>query len=129
MRKICQTVDCKNLAKPNGYKKNGDRKYYKWCSSCCKKRYKDSYKLPKEKEALAHVLKKQREYGGYIKLPYCEICGFKPDHYCQLDVDHKDGNHRNNDQDNLQTLCANCHRLKTWKNKDAIKTKPPIRLE
>lgn len=51
------------------------------------------------------------------KKTYCEICGFEG-HYCQLDVDHKDGDHTNNDPSNLQTLCANCHRLKTWKNKD-----------
>ena len=25
----------------------------------------------------------------------------------------KDGNHKNNCPDNLQTICANCHRLKT----------------
>jgi 5-methylcytosine-specific restriction endonuclease McrA len=30
-----------------------------------------------------------------------------------LDVDHIDGDRFNNDPANLQTLCANCHRLKT----------------
>lgn len=43
----------------------------------------------------------------------CEYCGFIPIHSCQLDVDHIDGNHSNNDSTNLQTLCANCHRIKT----------------
>ena len=33
---------------------------------------------------------------------------------CQLDVDHIDGNHNNDEEVNLQTLCANCHRLKTY---------------
>jgi len=37
---------------------------------------------------------------------------------CQLQVDHKDGNHSNNDKSNLQTLCANCHAYKTFVNKD-----------
>jgi hypothetical protein len=41
----------------------------------------------------------------------CERCGFIPQHRCQLDVHHIDGNHKNNRADNLQTLCANCHRL------------------
>jgi len=36
----------------------------------------------------------------------------------QLQVDHKDGKHTNDDKDNLQTLCGNCHYLKTQKNKD-----------
>jgi 5-methylcytosine-specific restriction endonuclease McrA len=61
----------------------------------------------------------------YPKRPYrigmktsCEFCGFKAIHQCQLDVDHIDGNHKNDDPDNLQTLCANCHRLKTFLHRD-----------
>ena len=52
------------------------------------------------------------------KKDHCEKCGFIPKHPCQLDVDHIDGNHSNNDITNLQTLCANCHRLKTYLNED-----------
>ena len=52
------------------------------------------------------------------KKDHCEFCGFLAKHACQLDVDHKDGNKKNNDISNLQTLCANCHRLKTYLNKD-----------
>ena len=48
----------------------------------------------------------------------CELCGFVPEHRCQLDVDHVDGNRNNNDPKNLMTLCANCHRLKTYKAKE-----------
>ena len=44
----------------------------------------------------------------------CEFCGFIPVQLCQLDVDHIDGNHKNNLVENLQTLCANCHRLKSF---------------
>lgn len=47
------------------------------------------------------------------KKDYCEKCLVKY-HKCQLDVDHIDNNHENNDPSNLQTLCANCHRLKTF---------------
>lgn len=52
------------------------------------------------------------------KKDYCEECGFVAVHRVQLDVDHIDGNHHNNDPENLQTLCANCHRLKTHVNND-----------
>lgn len=55
------------------------------------------------------------------KKDYCENCGFVALHPAQLDVDHIDGNHKNNKIDNLQTLCANCHRLKTIVNKDHLK--------
>lgn len=56
------------------------------------------------------------------KKDYCEKCG--PEikyHHCQLDVDHRDGNKANNDPSNYQTLCANCHRLKTFEEKDWAK--------
>lgn len=33
-----------------------------------------------------------------------------------LDIHHKDGDHLNDDPDNLETLCANCHRLEHVKN-------------
>ena len=48
----------------------------------------------------------------------CEVCGFVAANRCQLDVDHIDGNHGNNDPNNLQTLCSNCHRLKSYMNSD-----------
>ncbi len=57
-------------------------------------------------------MKLRSPYHAYRK-DYCEQCDFKPVHISQLDVDHIDGDRFNNDQSNLQTLCANCHRLKT----------------
>ena len=55
------------------------------------------------------------------KKQICEECGFIPQIPQQLDVDHIDGNHSNNDPSNLKTLCANCHRLKTFLNEEYIK--------
>lgn len=52
------------------------------------------------------------------KKSQCEQCRFIPIHPCQLDVDHIDGNKNNNNINNYITLCANCHRLKTFLNKD-----------
>ena len=48
----------------------------------------------------------------------CSKCGFVPENICQLDVDHINGNKLDNSPENLQTLCANCHRLKTYLNND-----------
>ena len=48
----------------------------------------------------------------------CSKCGFEAVHACQMDIDHINGDHDDNRAENRQTLCANCHRLKTWVNKD-----------
>ncbi len=57
----------------------------------------------------------KRQRVGYkkFKKDHCEKCGFVAEHSCQLDIDHIDGDKANGDESNLQTLCANCHRLKT----------------
>ena len=79
---------------------------------------------------------KRAEYGLGIdsqrpwrrfKGSFCERCGFIPEDSCQLDVDHIDGNKKNNDICNLQTLCANCHRLKTKINKDYSNNYRPVK--
>ena len=59
-----------------------------------------------------NIIKSQYPYAVHKK-DYCQHCNFKPVHISQLDVDHIDGDRFNNDPDNLRTLCANCHRLKT----------------
>ena len=52
------------------------------------------------------------------KKNYCERGGFVAEVPQQIEVDHRDGNKRNNNKDNLWCLCANCHRLKTHANKE-----------
>ncbi len=63
---------------------------------------------------------KQHKNRNYTKLTYCQVCGFEAKIQMQLDVDHIDGDHTNEDPSNLQTLCANCHRYKTYTNKDFL---------
>jgi len=56
---------------------------------------------------------KSKPVSGRYRCNTIYKCDFKPVHISQLDVDHIDGDRFNNDPVNLQTLCANCHRLKT----------------
>ena len=90
VRGVCQ---CGNLQEFEGYNKHKQRVYRLLCSKC-------------------------HTFGKRTKKPHCENCGFVALHPCQLDVDHIDGNKRNHTEENMQTLCANCHRLKTHANQD-----------
>jgi len=73
-----------------------------------------SVKLWRNYCTMCHKNQGQKQYRYRLnKKKICEKCGFKAMHPCQLDVDHIDSNKDNEDSSNLQTLCANCHRLKT----------------
>lgn len=98
-RPLC---NCGNVCKPNGFsKKDGRALFNTYCRSCAKR-------IHGKKERPPLIL----------KLNGCVICNFKPEHPCQIDIDHIDGNHNNNSPENLQSLCANCHRLKTFNCRD-----------
>jgi hypothetical protein len=94
----CRLFSCDEVVIPGPQK---TRKVY--CSRECQQK--------------ARVLRRDRPY-AINKGPTCERCGFVPEHPCQLDVDHKDGNKANNDPSNLWTICACCHRLKTFLAKE-----------
>lgn len=88
-----------------------------WCIICGERPQAENGKGGYRNKCIGcHKIHHQKRKGHYRKQlkEACERCGFKPIHKCQLDVDHVDGNHNNNKWNNLQTLCANCHRIKTW---------------
>jgi hypothetical protein len=44
-----------------------------------------------------------------------------------LELEHKDGNHHNNQRENLELLCPNCHALThTWRGRNKTKTRLTI---
>ncbi len=95
----------KNKQSSKGLKEG--RKIYRNCCTPCK-----------NKKYNKKTLSSKKRFQNMYRKDYCENCKFIPLHLCQLDLDHIDGNNKNNSPDNLQTLCANCHRLKTYLNKD-----------
>lgn len=99
----CAIEECNKKVKKKGFQKNGKQRLGKYCGQHDKAIY----------------WSKKYSYLMYKKT-ICEKCGFVPEHDCQLDVDHIDGNKCNNQEENLQTLCANCHRLKTFLNEDYL---------
>lgn len=82
----------------------------------------------KKKKAVEYCFNGSKEPSHRLKLKLirdglkeekCEICGIKEwgGESVVLELDHKDSDHYNNEFDNLQILCPNCHALETRKRK------------
>ena len=104
MRPACRTEGCEKPVRNVG----GGR-----LDTLC---YKCRHPKPRHRPGYgnARTRRRQRHKG-----PVCERCGFVPEHPSQLDIDHivplSEGGA--DDPSNYQTLCANCHRLKTLEEK------------
>lgn len=51
----------------------------------------------------------------------CNLCGLSEwrGQKLALEIEHKDGQHQNNERENLEALCPNCHSLtETWRGKN-----------
>lgn len=83
----------------------GQDRYCSYCYKCRQILFRPNFVKKINRRQIYHRVHKKKEA--------CEACGFQALHRCQLDIDHIDGNHHNNDPNNLWTLCSNCHRLKT----------------
>lgn len=95
---------------------------HKYCSTLCQQEYQAKQKI---------IAWKNNEFDGRIgkyglsktirsymlkKANYaCELCGWNEinpvTNQCPLEIHHKDGDYKNNKEENLQVLCPNCHSL------------------
>ena len=110
-RPLCEIESCINVTSANPLKKDGTYTFQHRCWKHRSKKGVHGYRL---------------SYRPYLehKKDSCERCSFVPEHKGQLDVDHINGDHGDNSPSNLQTLCANCHRLKTILNGEFGLTTP-----
>lgn len=80
--------------------------------------------IPKPAVPLKEILRRGSEYQSYklkkrlfaskIKLPRCELCGWARkslDGRIPLELDHINGDRKDNRLVNLRILCPNCHSL------------------
>lgn len=98
------------------------RQQYKYCSSRCQRddmyvTYIDRWKQGLVSGATSAFLA-SKHVGRYLREKYgdkCARCGWHEinsiTNRAPLEIDHIDGNHRNNSEDNLILLCPNCHAL------------------
>lgn len=89
----------------------------------CKYRPASEY-LYKGSQLASHKLKIKLLREG-IKLSQCEICGLSiwNNQPIPLELHYKDGDHYNNELENLQILCPNCHTQQENNSGAAIKKK------
>ena len=100
----------------------------KYCCNECK--LQDQYEsyIKRWKDGLENGLKGEYQISNYLqryikeKYDYkCCSCGWDKINpttgKSPLEIHHKDGDYSNNDEDNLELLCPNCHSLtETYKN-------------
>ena len=74
--------------------------------------YKDAIEYINSSCVKSHILKQKLIRDG-LRENKCEICGASEWQgvALPLELHHKDGDHYNNDLDNLQILCPNCHAI------------------
>jgi len=106
---ICKKMNCGEPADNAGY-----GRYHKYCS----KHHRENYQNKNGGQ----------KYKQYRK-DYCENIDGRLGFVCtativdvrwQLETDHRDGDKNNNSKENMQTFCANCHRVKTKMKKENL---------
>ena len=89
-------------------------------------KYKCAYEYLSNGSTISSYQLKNKLFRDNIKQYKCENCGLSE--WCgkpiPLELHHKDGNHYNNNLENLQILCANCHALQPGNSGANMKRKP-----
>ena len=97
-------------------------KRYKYCSNECQKEYQQKMYIEKWKNNQVNGMRGEYQISSYIKTYLfkkynnkCARCGWgetnKYTNNIPLEIEHIDGNFKNNNEDNLILLCPNCHSL------------------
>lgn len=111
---MCKQLKCKPETL-NSYLKKMNIEYagqQGWAKGIKSQHYKTAEEYIKQDCVKSHLLKQKLIKDG-IKENKCEICGCYEwqGKILPLELHHKDGNHFNNNFDNLQILCPNCHSI------------------
>ena len=94
----------------------------KYCSNKCQKEYQYKIYINKWKNGKENGMRGEYQISSYIKTYLfnkynnkCARCGWGEKNIytnkIPLEIEHIDGNYKNNKEDNLILLCPNCHSL------------------
>lgn len=102
-------------------KMNANRRAKMSATTKSQNRRKTALEIIKDSKIISSHRLKERLIEDGIKKRKCEKCNLDEwmGKVIPLELHHKDGNHSNNDLDNLQLLCPNCHaQTDTYKGKN-----------
>jgi 5-methylcytosine-specific restriction endonuclease McrA len=110
-KSVCVNEGCNQPRMNHVYYKNGTKKHRPMCRRCFD---------------AGRGIKSYAEGVTPIKKKFCEnrdgrlgvVCKATNLQSFQLDLDHIDEDHENNIPENIQTLCKNCHALKSKQYND-----------
>lgn len=101
---------CKTDFTPN-------KKSQKYCCAACRS-HKTKQSIFSQIESETYTFPWPKPYRDYLITKYgskCMICGWdklnSKTNKCPVQLDHIDGNHKNNKLNNLRLVCPNCHSL------------------
>ena len=118
-------AQCGGIFKQKPSQKKGSKSGLFFCSRYCKD---SAQRLGGIKEIMPpHYGTARKTHSSYRKFfgeddLFCHRCGYN-EFSCGVDIHHKDGNRRNNREENLIPLCACCHRslhVGKWAIKDVL---------
>jgi len=120
-RPNCANINCNN---PTDQKRSGKDGWITWrpfCSTCYRTGRGVRENYPPD------VIPIKKNYCENIDGRLGSVCQAKDLELFQLDLDHIDGNKENVAPENFQTLCKNCHALKTIQQGDNAPSRHPMR--
>lgn len=110
-RPKCANLQCHNPTSKKGKHRDGWIIWRAYCSAC--------HQANRGLQSYApEVVPVRKDYCENIDGRLGEVCEAKNLRPFQFDLDHVDGNKENTAPENLQTLCKNCHALKTMQEGD-----------
>ncbi len=123
-----KTFNCLNCGKEHAFK--GYSYVNKYCDNKCQREYEYKHYIAEWKTGTQNGVNRfgtSKHLYRYIlekQEGKCNICGIDSwnGSSLTLELDHKDGNHQNNNEKNLRCICPNCHsQTPTYKAKNVGK--------